>query len=121
MLYTAHHLLNKENLPPDCYKPIKNHNHPMCIWVRSSTNNYIFTVKLAICLSEEYTYRYGKVHSCYKHLLFLRDSIPTCREVEYPAGTFLSSVVSETGLTAIPLCMPDDCKTSNGGKRNGYD
>ena len=37
-------------------------NHPSAVWVRQSDSNYIWLANLLICLCEEYTFRYGKVH-----------------------------------------------------------
>ena len=43
-------------------------NHPSAIWVRKSVHNYQYTAKLWVALSNEYTYRYGKIHSTYSKL-----------------------------------------------------
>ena len=126
MLYTAHHIL-KMKLPDNAYKPIRNHNHPMCVWVRKSKENYTFTSELAMCLSEEYTYRYKREHSCHKHLLFLKNNYPDFNQkVEYTKQVYLSDMspdMEKLNLTPIPLCMPDDCKTTKDviqGYRNYY-
>lgn len=37
-------------------------NHPSAIWVRQSSENYLWLANLLIALCEEYTYRYGKTH-----------------------------------------------------------
>lgn len=37
-------------------------NHPSAIWTRSNINNWRWLLSLGFALSEEYTYRYGKVH-----------------------------------------------------------
>ena len=37
-------------------------NHPSAVWVRQSTENYIWLANLLIALCEEYTHRYGKTH-----------------------------------------------------------
>jgi hypothetical protein len=39
-------------------------NHPSAIWVRQSKENYLWLHSLLCELSQEYTYRYGKVHKC---------------------------------------------------------
>lgn len=39
-------------------------NHPSAVWVRQSADNYAYLVNLLWDLSDEYTYRYGKVHKC---------------------------------------------------------
>lgn len=37
-------------------------NHPSAIWVRKSSENYLWLANMLIALCEEYTYRYGKKH-----------------------------------------------------------
>ena len=37
-------------------------NHPSAIWVRQSSENYLWLANLLIALCEEYTHRYGKTH-----------------------------------------------------------
>lgn len=37
-------------------------NHPSAIWVRQSTENYLWLSNMLVALCEEYTYRYGKTH-----------------------------------------------------------
>jgi hypothetical protein len=48
-------------------------NHPSGIWCRSNRDNYIWLYHMWYNLCKEYTYRYGKVHSCTRlndHLYF---------------------------------------------------
>jgi hypothetical protein len=108
MLYTAHHILKtpKEKLPENYYKPIRNYNHPMAIWIRARTKNYIFSCEIAKELSKEYTYRYRKVHSCDKHIKWLMNNLPK----NIPIGK----------LTNPPLCMPDDSKDLSGDFVKSY-
>jgi len=47
-------------------------NHPSAVWVRQSNNNYNWLVCLFQSLLSEYTYRYGKIHSCDRLVYFLR-------------------------------------------------
>jgi len=109
MLYTAHHILKtpKDKLPENYYKPIRNYNHPMAIWIRARTKNYIFSCEIAKELSKEYTYRYRKVHSCDKHLEWLIENIP---DIFYKFE----------GMSKIPLCMPDECKDPDGDPVKSY-
>ena len=39
-------------------------NHPSAVWVRQSSENYMWLVELLSELCGEYTHRYGKVHKC---------------------------------------------------------
>lgn len=55
-------------------------NHPSTIWTRESKANYDWHYKHFIGLCDEYTYRYGKVHSTdtklRKHLVHAPNNIP---------------------------------------------
>jgi hypothetical protein len=123
MLYTAHHLLDKlpSELPLNHYKKISNHNHPMAVWIRSSSENYMYSCRIATELSLEYTFRYSpvgpagpvgngpefnKVHSCDKHIKWLMNNLPK----NIPIGK----------LTNPPLCMPDDSKDLSGDFVKSY-
>lgn len=37
-------------------------NHPMSVWVRTSADNFLWTLEYCYALCAEYTYRFGKVH-----------------------------------------------------------
>lgn len=66
ILCSVHHMCNEIEInfiPP--YK-LSHKNHPCCIWARKSLSNYIWLTKLTKELSNEYTYRYGKIHKCEK-------------------------------------------------------
>jgi hypothetical protein len=43
-------------------------NHPSAIWVRESVTHYEYLKNLWKHLSDEYTHRYGKIHSTYSKL-----------------------------------------------------
>jgi len=44
-------------------------NHPCTKWVAESDDNIQWLIQHGISLSEEYKYRYGKVHTCHKTLM----------------------------------------------------
>jgi hypothetical protein len=120
MLYTSHHV-NGTILPDGNYK--KSHsNHPMNIWIRTNQNNYLFAVETALELCFEYTHRYSKIHSCQKHLLWLKDNIPTSFKKEiYKKNVMLAQLNDQCSLA--PLCMPDIYKIPGdliGSYRNYY-
>ena len=52
-----------ENIENTLYKA-SHINHPSAIWVRESIANYNWLYDLFTNLCDEYTHRYGKVHSC---------------------------------------------------------
>jgi hypothetical protein len=51
-------------------------NHPSGIWLRQSKQNYIWLNQMWNYLLQEYTHRYGKVHSCEKYKNVI-DHLPT--------------------------------------------
>jgi hypothetical protein len=51
-------------------------NHPCSIWVRESRSNFIWLCNLGLALCHEYTFRYGKVHSCESVIKFCMNNIP---------------------------------------------
>jgi hypothetical protein len=58
MLSTALHFHGCDWTP---YKPT-HINHPSNLWTRQTKTNYLWLLEHMTALSEEYTYRYGKVH-----------------------------------------------------------
>lgn len=97
LLYSAHWVLNPENVPPNAYK--KTHiNHPCAIWVRTSLTNYLWLCSLAWNLCKEYQFRYGreKVHKSESHILWLLENPPMN--------------IEHLGLTQPPQAMPDQYK-----------
>jgi hypothetical protein len=73
-------------------------NHPCAIWVRESLDNYKWLCKFGKYLCKEYTYRYDKIHSCEKHILWLSKTLPD---------------IKSEGLTPIKLAMPEKYKCNN--------
>ena len=73
-------------------------NHPSAVWVRQSDSNYIWLASLLICLCEEYTFRYGKVHKVERDGLcyVLLKNVP----LNIPYGDF----------TEPTQAMPEDVK-----------
>lgn len=89
LLCTTHHVTNSTYTPP--YK-ITHKNHPCTIWVRESSSNYDYTVKLGLELCKEYTYRYGKIHKCEEYIEELGKNFPP---------------IPEKGFTPPAQAMPD--------------
>ena len=52
-------------------------NHPSTVWTRESKANYQWHYQHFIALCDEYTYRYGKVHSTDTKLRIVLQQIPT--------------------------------------------
>jgi hypothetical protein len=73
-------------------------NHPSAIWVRQSKDNYVWINQMWNYLLMEYTYRYGKVHSCEKYKSYL-----------YP---WPEKIPTNIGFTEPTPAMPDVYKVS---------
>lgn len=73
-------------------------NHPSAVWVRQSSQNYLWLTSLLRELCTEYTARYGKVHKCESSGLVdvLRTNVPRG--------------ISSAGFTEPTPAMPDDFK-----------
>ena len=71
-------------------------NHPCTIWAQQ---NWSWLIRHGLALCDEYTYRYGKVHSCEKTLLHA--------EMIFPFQ-YLRSVANHA--TVFARAMPDQWK-----------
>ena len=81
------------------YKPVML-NHPCTIWARETSTNFAWLVIHAHALCEEYTRRYGKVHSVEKNLILYRNNIyNTCR--------VLQQTEISRSLTPFAIAMAD--------------
>lgn len=104
MLCTAIHLIDADN---EIHKKIKlykiaHKNHPVTIWMRTSIENYLWTLDLVEAMHQEWKYRYNhpkeKVHKSYMVSTYLREYAPS-------ADKFPS-----IGLTPFAMAMHDACK-----------
>lgn len=76
------------------------YNHPCAIWTRTSRQNYAWLIRHGLALCKEYTFRYGKTHASEKVIVWCQENV--------------DKLTFETeGLTAHPMAMPEECKTSN--------
>ena len=91
------------------YRPAHK-GHPMTMWVASSRENYLFTVEISLALAKEYTGRYGKIHSCEAHAIWLRENTPSRFEVRKSPNAYYATEDIPAGLTPIPECMPEEYK-----------
>ena len=57
------------------YRPCHIH-HPCATWARATLGNYKWLAKLGIEVAREYTHRFGKEHSCQKHIEWLATHRP---------------------------------------------
>jgi hypothetical protein len=50
-------------------------NHPCTVWSRFSLENYNWLIQHGLALSDEYTYRYGKIHKSREVILWCQNNI----------------------------------------------
>lgn len=74
-------------------------NHPCAIWARQSLENFMWLYEHALALSNEYTFRYKKIHKCHAII----NSIPI--------DNMTKSMFPQVGYTPTALAMPDEYKT----------
>jgi hypothetical protein len=114
MLYTAHHLGKIAELPIDHYK-IAHTNHPTAVWIRTCKANYTYASQVGMFLAKEYTFRYNKIHSCEKHIIWLNENLPkfnTNFKINFNLKVNCKQF-EELGMTPVPLAMPDDSKRND--------
>ena len=103
MLCSAKRILDPEDEETNSYLyKIAHKNHPVTIWVRTSLENYMWTLDLVEELHKEWRFRFKhpdtKFHKSYLVAQILRANVPSF-EVE--------------GLTPFALAMPDKYKTDD--------
>jgi hypothetical protein len=82
------------------YRPAHK-KHPMTMWIGSSLENYMYACKIGIALTLEYTRRYGKIHTCARHLEWLYHNHPSQFEERKSETAYYSR-------EGIPECMPEE-------------
>lgn len=96
LLSTAHHVTGSP-IAPQVYK--KTHaNHPCSIWVRQSSDNYLWALELMATLSNEYTIRFGKLHKSFLDKFVILGNIPDLPDI---------------GLTPFAQAMPEKYKNAD--------
>jgi len=85
--------------PDRMYKPVPDHNPDVHDWAAGSWNNYVWLLRLARELYDEYEHRYGAGHKSYDRVISKID----ISEVRIP----------EEGITERPLSMPDTYKVDD--------
>jgi len=87
--------------------------HPTTLWISSSIDNYNFAGEIGMCLALEYKKRFGKVHACSKHILWLYENKPSHFELRESETAYYPTRDFKPGLTRIPACMPDKYKVQS--------
>ena len=75
-------------------------NHPCTIWAGEFVLNWRWLIRHGLALCEEYSERYGKIHSCLRSLAYANEIFPTGD----PAGR------SGKEPTSFVRAMPDEFK-----------
>lgn len=96
ILCTTHRLLDGDQ---DGLYKATHKNHPSTIWARESISNYKWLHELWVCLSKEYTHRYGKTHLSYTKLKDILKNTP--------------QNLQEGPLTSVSQAMPEEYKNDN--------
>jgi hypothetical protein len=109
MDYVSEHAPFNKNKTTRGYKPAHK-GHPMTLWISSCRENYTFAAEIAMSLALEYNKRFGKIHACSKHALWLHENIPSRFELRESDKAYYASEDIKSGLTRIPECMPDEYK-----------
>lgn len=106
MLATAHRIFDssfgmmssRTDLPKATHK-----NHPCSVWARQTSANYLWLANHAIALSDEYTFRYDKLHK-YK-INGLLDWLAN----NLPSGLLYTG----ESITVPAVAMPEEYKRQN--------
>lgn len=93
LLSSAHHM-TESKYAPLVYK-LTHKNHPCSIWTRTSRQNYDWVSRHFVALSEEYFYRYGRIHKSYSLYNEILSNCPSLPDI---------------GLTEFVKCVPDEYK-----------
>jgi hypothetical protein len=82
------------------YYRITHLNHPASLWASKSLANYEWLICLAKALSEEYTYRYNKIHKCASIVDQLDNSLS-------------KNKLPKLGLSTFEQCMPEQYRSND--------
>jgi hypothetical protein len=104
MILESTQLLNNALIANDpSYVPVyrqTHKNHPCSLWSSKSRSNFDWLVDLSLALSEEYTYRYSKIHKCTSIIKQFKKSQSRLQ-------------IPDVGLTEFAKCMPDPYKVDD--------
>ena len=109
LLSTAHRELDGDDWADSSLLYKSTHkNHPSAVWVRESSQQYLWCYEHMIHLGEEYKYRYGKTHKTIEKLGRVLKRWP--------------DNIQSLAFAEPPQCMPDEYKAEDAvtGYRNYY-
>jgi hypothetical protein len=114
MLYTAHHHHSPSGWDADVPLTLKGQrgykkahsNHPMTMWIRTHPGNYRWAAALGVALAVEHNKRFGTVHGCSSHIMWLSQNVPPALKChDNPNSTYASEGFPDL-VTPPPECMP---------------
>lgn len=112
LLYSAHWMNSKDPMwyTKITHKPYKktHSEHPLSVWVRTNSVNYLYACSIGLYLCAEYTHRYNRIHKTQEHLEWLVNNIPDKPQslpIYKTKRNFGKPLFA--GMTPIPLCMPE--------------
>ena len=80
-------------------------NHPCTVWANSFVMNWQWLLSHGLAMCDEYTARYGKVHTCEKTLLAAKEILPT-GDPTGRSGKSPTSFVFAGGLMSLSMTKP---------------
>lgn len=98
ILCSSHYISGGQNTPP--YK-LTHEKHPCVKWCNNSLSNYLWLVDFGIELCKEYTFRYGKIHSCQEVIRWCKRNVPN---------------INDIGPTSFAQAMPEQYKCDDAVK-----
>ena len=102
MLCTAKQMIDPDGVDVSKIYKISHKNHPVSKWVRTSYENYMWTISLVEAMHEEWKFRYDhpndKMHKSYIVAMYLKENAP--KPESFP----------KRGITPFAQAMPDEFK-----------
>ncbi len=121
MLYSAHWCLSPDGWNADAPLNLKgargyrkaSPNHPMTVWTRQSRANYRWAAELGIALALEHNRRFGTLHSCNPHILWLSQNPPEVFGWKDSLTAYYATQGFPERVTPPPECMPKEYHDPN--------
>lgn len=102
MIEESAHLLCSVFTDGEFKSPYLPADHPSCVWVRKSFENFCWLLEHALALCSEYTYRFGGHHPAEEIIEWCETGMVT-----------VESITPSKGLTPFPQSLPDDVRHRN--------
>jgi len=120
LLYTVFHsLLPDHKWKEECPKRQNGEiftsgyiHSPISKWARQTKSNFLYALKYAVFVLDEFKFRFGKDHAVRKHLTWIVDNqelvlalIPQEAKFEIKTSCVVAKEELPEGCTAIPMCL----------------